>query len=149
MLDPLLAAHRLLPAENLQAAGIFGIQDKGLASGLLGMTALMNTSGGLVREATTDQLRQAAAWLSVTVMVAVSAAGIHVCSWEERFGSSLELARFDRLATRIKVDSHRTGRRLLLTDLRTGYELPLTATVSRLSPYGSGARRVLAAVDVA
>jgi hypothetical protein len=56
----------------------------------------------------------------------------------------MELARFDRAATGVAIDSYHDARRLTITDLRTGYRLPLTATVSRLHPYSSGVRSVLA-----
>jgi hypothetical protein len=86
-------------------------------------------------------------WLPVLLLVAVSEDAVHVCDWDDAHGTERELARFGRSTTAVSIDSYRRSRRLTLTDDATGYRLPLTATVSRLNLYGSGARQVLAALQ--
>lgn len=124
------AAERLLPGIRVEAAGVFGVQDRGLATGLLGeaRTALGTESGAAV---------------AAPVLVAVSSAAVHIADWDHRHGPRAEVARFDRAALGVALESYADARRLTLTDLRSGYRLPLTATVSRWNRYGAGARSVI------
>ena len=150
--DPLQSAQLLMPAVKVAAAGVFGLQDRDIAAGLLGSTAAAVATQDLVRVPTLGSqptakatvVANAAPWLPISLLVAVSADSIHICGWDARFGSAAELARFDRAATTVVVDSYRNARRMTLIEQTSGYRLPLTATVSRLNSYGAGARAVLA-----
>lgn len=141
-LDPRRSAHLALPAVTIDAAGVFGVQDQPLAAGLLGHQRVAAATSALTSpDAEAAALRP---WLAAAVLIAVSEHAIHVLDWDDRAGSTTELARFDRSSTGVAIDAYHDARRLTLTDLRTGYRLPLTATVSRLHPYSSGVRSVLA-----
>lgn len=141
-LDPRRSAQLALPAVNIDAAGVFGVQDHTLAAGLLGHQRVAAATSALTSpDADAAALRP---WLAAAVLIAVSEHALHVLDWDDQGGSTTELARFDRTATGVAIDSYHDARRLTLTDLRTGYRLPLTATVSRLNPYSSGVRSVLA-----
>jgi len=121
--DPRRSAEALVP--GVAAAGVFGIQDPGLAGALVGAS------------------RVAGPPLATPVLLAVSGAAIHVLDWDHATGSAQELARFDRPTTWASVEDRGSARRLTLR-ASSGYVLPLTCTVSRAHPYGAGARAVLA-----
>ena len=53
------------------------------------------------------------------------------------------MARFDRASITTTLERHGAARRLIITEPSRGYRLILTATVSRLGPYGAGTRAVL------
>lgn len=142
--DPLTAARALLPTEQFDAVGVFAVQDQTLAAGLLGAEAVAAATASLIRP--TRELALYEPWLPTSVLVALSPASVHILDWHPQAGASREVARFDREHTSVAVEASGKGRRLTLTDMRTGYRLPLTATVSRLNAYGSGARKVLAGI---
>lgn len=142
--DPLAQARVLLPDQQIGAAGVFAVQDRVLAAGLLGAAQVAAAGTALLRD--DPALRAYAPWLPTSVLVAVSPMSVHVLDWRPDTGASQELARFPRGSTHIAINASGTARRLMLTETRSGYRLPLTATTSRLHPYGAGARAVLAAL---
>ncbi len=147
--DPLRSVRTLLPDLDVRAAGVFGLQDRAVASGLLGSEAVGHSTVGLARVAgghprEIARIEYALPRIPVSVLVAVSDGWIHVCSWDSRRGCGAELTRLDRAAATVTVERYKNARRVILMDGPTRYRLVLTATVSRLHPYGPGARAVLA-----
>lgn len=153
--DPKRSVEALLPGITIEAAGIFGLQDRTAAVGLLGEAGVTAALAGLVRPPAQQpapgqppdqellELQQAAAWAPVSLLLAVSASAVHVCSWHPEHGAGAEVARFDRASMTSTLERHGAARRLIITEPSRGYRLALTATVSRLGPYGAGTRAVL------
>lgn len=154
--DPLRSARALVRDATVRAAGVFGVQDRGLAVGLLGEVRVAGIVGALVAQPsppaqpTSRSGRTAAAieamrpWVAVPVLVAVSDTAVHVCDWDTRSGAVREVARFPLAQTTVLLEQYARARRVILIDRPSGYRLPLTASVSRLSPTGAGVRDVLA-----
>ena len=153
--DPLGSARALVGDTTERAAGLFGVQDRGLAVALLGEGRVAGIVGALVADPapanpTSRSGRTAAAiaamrpWVAVPVLVAVSDAAVHVCDWDTDAGAVREVARFPLSDTTTLVEQYARARRVILIDRRSGYRLPLTATVSQFSPTGGGVRDVLA-----
>jgi hypothetical protein len=154
--DPLVSARALLRDVTVRAAGLFGVQDRRLAVALLGEVRVAGIVGALVADPSpvsnpaSRSGRAAAAieamrpWVAVPLLVAVSEGAVHLCDWDERAGAVREVARIPLADTIAVVERYRSARRVTITDRRSGYQLPLTATVSPLSATGAGARDVLA-----
>jgi len=157
--DPRNAAQAVLPTHRVLAAGIFGLQDHGAAAGLLGQaqvaTTLARLTGprrapaGAGQEQWLARIEAMAPFVAIPVLVAVSDSAIHICDWGEWPGASRELTRFPRAASTAVVDTHRSARRLVLTDRASGYSLALTATVSPLNGAGRDVKAVLALLATA
>ncbi len=156
--DPRASAQAALPDVVVRAAGVFGVQDRALAIGLLGQDRVRALLEPLVAadppvRATQSFTGRAAAaveavrpWVPVPVLVALSDTAFHVCDWDRDTGAAQERSRLLVATTAATVEEYGTARRLTLADALTGYRLPLTSTVSPLSAVGSGVKSVLAAL---
>lgn len=153
---PLPSATALLPQVGLQAAALFGVQDRAMAVGLLGearvaqIVATIAPPPRATPDPSTRAGRAAGAvlalqpWIAVPILVAVSGSGIHLIDWDPAGGAQREVARFDG-DLHVTVESYRSARRLSLTDGR-GYRLALTASVGPWDPGRHDVREVLAAL---
>ncbi len=155
--DPLTSATVLLPDTGVRAAAVFGVQDHRLAVALLGEARVSMIAGALVAPPSappnpTSRAGRAAAaveamrpWVAIPLLVAVSDIAVHLCDWDPE-GTAREVARIPLPDAEATVEEYRSARRVTLVDRRSGYRLPLTTTVSRLSPASAGVSDVLAAL---
>jgi hypothetical protein len=157
-LEPLASATALLPDAGIRAAGVFGVQDHRLAVALLGEARVAAIVGALVApppappNPASRAGREAAAvesmrpWVAIPLLVAVSGSAVHLCDWDPDKGATREVARIALPDADATVEEYRSARRVTLIERRSGYRLPLTTTVSRLSPTSAGVEDVLAAL---
>lgn len=155
--DPDQVAAQLLPAAEIKAAGVFGLQDNALliggatAGGALAADLVTDNSvaGGVAGAAAAHLAREAnakAAGVSVAMLVVVTTDAVHIFNWDHQKGASQPLARFAFPSTTITVTDYGGAKRVSLRDNKSGYTLPLTGGVGLLSTYRKWNRRVIAAL---
>lgn len=141
--------------QEILAAGIFGLRDDyakiavaGLATGAaadaLGATSPL--AQGAVAGATVHETRRLNAeskGVTTRMLVAVTAAAIHVLDRTELGATTRELLRFDRATTAVQVTRFGLSRHLDLADEGAGTSIGLTGSAAPFSPEAAGDKLVL------
>jgi hypothetical protein len=147
------AAAVLGADEPVVAAGIFGLQSSYLAltaGGVVGSAALGGGAGGVAGNAigmhAARELHADAQGVTVRMLVAVTPTHIHVLDWVTGSGPTRLLRSFDRAGSGVEIKKLGLSRRLNLHDTVSGDALPLTGSVSPISPEAKGDKAVLAAL---
>jgi len=137
------AAETALPGQEVLAAGIFSWQELskamvvGTVGGSMGAEALTGSGmagavgAGVGAHMATEAMAKANG-MTVGLLVAVTAAQIHVFNWEDAAAAE-HVRLFDRATTAVQVTKFGLSRHVQLQDSASGQELLLHASVSPIS----------------